>query len=316
MPTVTATITLYNRAKYIDVLLKSLFDSADDSLDVRAVVVDNGSDDNGAEVARGFGDRVRVIVNPENRPPTKAVNQGISAALEDEATDYIMVLNDDVSLNEGCLRKLVDVAETDPDAILTPLQLEYDEPHNVDDGAFESIPAMRDLINDAVLGRPLKDAYETNNVVGAAMLLSRKSVENIGLYDEMFLFYGPDTDFIRRARWLGHKILLVPAAHALHAHGRFMSTPTTDKKDYMWRWRTMTLSRYILRLKNPEAPLWRNYLATFAYTYHGFVECVPRRWLRGLLYIVQTQTTLLFRYGEIAATYRTHFDPSKRISAD
>ncbi len=313
MPTVTATITLYNRERYINVLLQSLFDSECEGLRVRAVVVDNGSNDNGAQVAREFGDRVRVIVNETNQPLASAVNQGIVAALEDEETDYVIVLNDDVSLLEGCLKKLVTVADANPLAVLTPLQLQYEEPHNVDDGAFESIPAMRELINAAVLGKPLEDAYQTENLVGAVMMLSRESLDNIGLYDEMFLFYGPDTDFVRRAKWLGHKILLVPGAHALHAHGRFMSSPGVDKKDYMWRWRTMTLSRYILRLKNPDMPLWRNYAATFTYTYKGFVECVPKRWLRGLLYIIQTQISLIAQYSTIRSTFRAHFDPSKRI---
>lgn len=315
MATVTAAIVLYNRAGYIATLLSSLFDSQNDALTVRAVVVDNGSEDTGADVARGFGDSVRVIRNEKNRPLAQAVNQSIRAALEDERTDYVLVLNDDVSLREGCLARLVKASENNPSSLLTPLQLQYDEPHDVDQGAVDLFHKMSDMLSDALLGRSLRETYLTNQLIGAVMFAPRALYEHIGYYDELFLFYGPDTDYCTRAKWLGFQIRLAPLAHALHAHGRFMHKKEKNKGDYLWRWRRMTLGRYLLGLKNPNKPLWRNYLTTFDYTFRGLVECATKGWMRGALTLLEIQGKVLLLYPAIRRSYRRDFDPARRLPA-
>jgi GT2 family glycosyltransferase len=313
MPTVTGAITLYNRAGYISVLLQSLFDSQDGDIEVLAVIVDNGSQDDSVEVAKSFGDRVRVIENNDNRPLTVATNQAIQGALEDERTDYVLVLNDDVALLEGCLRKLVDVCAERKHSLVTPLQLQYDEPHDIDNGAFTPILNMRPLIEDAVLGRPLKPAYETRQIVGAALLASRETFEQLGPFDELFSFYGLDTDYNNRSLHLGYELLLVPAARALHAHGRFMYTQQKDKSTWLRRWRSMLLSRYLLRLKNPSRPLWQNYLLSFWDTVKNEFECGRKLWPAGMWYTLVAQLWTLAKYPAIRAAYRRDFDESKRV---
>jgi GT2 family glycosyltransferase len=314
MATVTGAITLYNRAGYINVLLQSLFDSVEEGLDVLAVVVDNGSSDDSVAVARSFGDRVRVIENGENLPLTRATNQAVDAALEDDRTDYILVLNDDVSLMEGCLRKLVDVCADQPQSLVTPLQLQYDEPHDIDDGAYEPIPAMRPIIQDAILGRPMKEAYSTTQIVGAALFASREAYMHIGPFDETFKMYGLDTDYYNRAVFLGYDLLLVPKAHCLHAHGRFMFTPKKDPRAWMRRWETMLLARYVLVLKNPAHGLLRNYLMTLGLTVKNVLQCAGRLWLPGIWATLRTQLSLLARCGQVRARYRADFDSGKRLA--
>lgn len=314
MATVTAAIVLYNRAGYISTLLASLFESQTAELDVFAVVVDNGSEDDGAAVAEAFGPRVQVIRNDKNQPLAKAVNQSMRAALADERTDFVLVLNDDVSLLEGCLERLVKASSANPTSLLTPLQLQYEAPHDVDRGAVDLIHKMSDMLSDALLGRPLGESYLTNQLIGAVMFAPRAVYERIGYYDELFLFYGPDTDYCTRAKWLGLQIRLVPLAHALHAHGRFMHHKEKNKTDYLWRWRRMTLGRYLLCLKNPNKALWRNYWTTFDYTIRGLVECATKGWLRGALTLIEVQSKVLVLYPRIRRTRRQDFDPARRLS--
>lgn len=313
MATVTAAIVLYNRAGYIATLLQSLFDAVGPGLDVRAVVVDNGSEDEGADVAGAFGERVTVIRNERNLPLPKAVNQSIRGALAIPETDYVLVLNDDVSILPDCLQRLVDVSVRHPNSLLTPLQLQYDPPHNVDEGAVELIQNMGDMMSDMLLDRPMEDSYRTSRLIGAVMMAPRFVFEHIGLYDELFLFYGPDSDYCNRAKWLGFEIRLVPLAHALHAHGRFMHQKTNNKIDYLWRWRRMTFGRYLLCLKNPNRPLWRSYLATFGYTIDGLAECLSKGWLRGAITLLHVQLQVLISFPRIRSTFREHFDRSKRL---
>jgi len=316
MAKVTAAIILYNRAQYIGVLLESLFDSEREGLDVQAVVVDNGSQDDGAEVAESFGDKVEVIRNETNQPLAVAFNQALDAAINTPGTEYIMLLNDDVSLLPGCLDRLVEVAEEHPHSLITPLQLEYDPPHDIDSGALEPILRMQSMLEDAILREELKPAYETDHLVGAALLATRDAFMNIGRFDELYAFYGLDTDYNNRAKYLGYKLLLVPKARALHAHGRFLhKQEQADKSDFLRRWRTMLISRYLFRLKNPDYPLAVNYALTLVDTGRGLWECCQRLWIRGMYYTIATQLQMFARYPEVRAARRRDFDPSRRIEA-
>lgn len=74
-PTVSAVVTTYNSADYVHRALESILAQEYPASEI--VVVDDGSHDGTADVIEArFGDRVRVLRQPENRGPNAARNRG------------------------------------------------------------------------------------------------------------------------------------------------------------------------------------------------------------------------------------------------
>ena len=130
---------------------KAVFDEADAApgLDLRVFVMDNGSSDNTKAVAEAVDPRVRVIRTEDNRWVVGVINRGMEAALP-ENPDYVLVLNDDTQFLPGALRKLLEVAEAHPNAVLTPMQLAYHKPGKIDPHVLKLLQKTPDLVEDAV----------------------------------------------------------------------------------------------------------------------------------------------------------------------
>ena len=104
-------------------------------------------------------------------------------------------------------------------------------------------------------------------MAGCAMLIQRRVLETIGLFDERFFAYYEDLDYCIRAREAGFRILTVPTAHVWHkvASTTGLQSPRREylmaygsvrfyAKHARWRWpaivppRTASLAKTLLRL--------------------------------------------------------------------
>jgi GT2 family glycosyltransferase len=70
---------------------------------------------------------------------------------------------------------------------------------------------------------------EVDFVIGAAMLVRRAVIEQVGLFDELFFMYSEETDWQMRIRKAGWKIMLCPASVVTHLGGA-SSEGTKDKQ--------------------------------------------------------------------------------------
>jgi hypothetical protein len=225
-----------------------------------------------------------------------------------------MVLNDDTAFTQGSLERLMAAAEAHPKALLTPLQLNYRRPHELDDNALGHVVQVRCLVEDAVLCRPLEQVYPLPTIIGAAMLARRDVWESIGEFDENFWFYGIDDDICTRARWLGGEILLVPAAHLLHAHGKLGVEPhqNTFSKP-LEKWCKELQARYMFLLKDPGRPLYWNYCRAFWRAVTTSSACAAGLWPAGVWNAWRVYFACVGQRARIAAARRRHFNLSRRI---
>src|ERR1700676_3315562 len=99
---VAAVIPTWNRRDLLDTLLRNLAAQARSFEDI--IVVDNGFEDDSAEVAAGAG--ARVLKMGRNLGFAAAVNRGVEAA----EADWVAILNNDVTLEPDWLTKLLDAA--------------------------------------------------------------------------------------------------------------------------------------------------------------------------------------------------------------
>jgi N-acetylglucosaminyl-diphospho-decaprenol L-rhamnosyltransferase len=178
---------------------------------VPALVVDNASQDGSADLAQGRG--AQVIRNARNEGYGRANNIGARAA----SSEFLLVVNPDVALDEAAVAELVAAARRYPDAgLLAPRIVEPDgrvfyQPTSLL-AAYLTNPGGRLAVPEGDACAPFFS--------GACFLVRRELFLALGGFDEaIFLFY-EDDDLCRRIGDAGAALVYVPSAVARHARGR------------------------------------------------------------------------------------------------
>jgi GT2 family glycosyltransferase len=202
---------------------------ASDGLVLDLLVVDNDSRDGSARLAAERTPQVRLIENPTNRGLSAAWNQGARAV----DAPWILFLNPDAEIRQGDLGAFVKAGEERPDvALLGPVI------RNPDGTIYESgraFPGVVQAVGHALLGPFVRGnrftrAYlqtswdrsterEVDWVSGAAMLIRRSALEQVGAFDEEFWLYGEELDLCTRLRDAGWKVLATPTLEIMHEGG-------------------------------------------------------------------------------------------------
>jgi GT2 family glycosyltransferase len=203
-------IVSYNTRRYLKACLHSIRRHTQGSY--RVWVVDNGSTDGTQRLAPAFP-WVRWILNRTNRGYGQACNQGAAAG----TGDHIVFLNSDTEVTPNWLPPLVERAESDERiAIVGPKLL---SPQGLVVGAgvigTNAKPVIRGWMarDDPVrFGYPL----DCLSLCGACLLLKRRHIPVLGLFDPAFFHYFEETDLCYRARAKGFRVVYEPASQIIH----------------------------------------------------------------------------------------------------
>lgn len=281
MISVACIVITYNRDDFIEACVNSLLNERSAELDVRVVVINNGSPDKTAEVlARYSADDVTVITNETNQPLCTALNMSLDIGHASDA-DYFLLLNDDIEMRPGAIAEMVDVCREVPGAIVSPLQINYRNPDELDSAMLERLQTSTELVTDASMGREIKRYYTQKSLIGSALLAHRETYAAIGNFDPAFSFYGLDDDYCNRARDMGIPRLVAMRARMLHMHGRTSDTRAASKEAWLRRWTTMYRARVIFTLKSTEHSLLRNYLRAASGMLGDIVRFMFKRFPKG-----------------------------------
>jgi GT2 family glycosyltransferase len=216
-PAVSVIILNWNRSRDTCECLESVFKIRYPNYSV--VVVDNGSDDgSAAEIEKAF-DRVLVIRNEDNLGYAEGNNVGIRHALESGA-DYIWLLNNDTVVDRDALIAMVELAERDHGIGILGSKIYYFDQPEILWFAGATIDWKRAV--SAHTGRLEKDTgqyeveKEVDRVTGCSMLIRRKALEKVGLFDEKFFLYAEEVDLCVRAWKKGFRNYYVPKSIVYH----------------------------------------------------------------------------------------------------
>ena len=214
--TVTFCVINFNGEKYLEATLNSIIAQLHDSDEV--ILVDNCSTDRSLEIAKHQFGQVKVIPMARNLGPGAARNAGFHAALN----DWILFLDNDVSLTPCCLDRLIAALEQHPAAVAAMPRVIYaDNPDIIQyDGADTHYLGLMLLhSSDMPAHRGTTSIKKLSSIVSACMLLKRKDWKYPELFDEFIFIYFDDHDFGIKAQVLGHDLLAVPDATVLHSKG-------------------------------------------------------------------------------------------------
>lgn len=237
-PVVTAIVVAFDSAHALPECLDALRAEG-----VPVIVVDNASADESVALAERMG--AKVFRQARNEGYGRANNAGVRAA----GTEFVLIVNPDVTVEEGAVAALLDAARRHPDAGLLAPQIV--EPSGRVFFQPRSLLAKRLTNPGGKLALPEGEACAPF-FSGACFLMRRDVFLELGGFDEkIFLFY-EDDDLCRRIEDSGRSLVYVPQAVVRHGRGR--SSGRRPGLVFRSRWHQAWSRAYVSRkygLPNP-----------------------------------------------------------------
>ncbi|MBI4364266.1 MAG: glycosyltransferase [Candidatus Latescibacteria bacterium] len=226
---ISLVVVHYRTRPALERLLRSLRESRPPPL--REILVVNNSGDPIEDLLAGLPWPARVLAPGRNLGYARAVNEGIRAAREEE----ILILNPDVQVTPDSVERLLAHAARHPRAaILAPKLLNPDGTLQLSARRFYNWKTL--LLRRAPLGpyavrsRTLRDhlmsdwdhadTRPVDWVIGAAMLVRRQAIRDVGLMDERYFLYFEDVDWCQRMWRHGYEVLYCADATMVHEYAR------------------------------------------------------------------------------------------------
>lgn len=251
---VSVHIVTYNSAEDIAQCLQAI--QAQTYPISQIIVVDNASSDDTVKQVESqsylIADQLLLVRNQENVGFAPAHNQAIHIS----STDYVLVLNPDVTLHPHYIKLLVEKMEKES-AIgsATGKLLLSSNPEMVDSTGLIMNSHCRAFDRGAgELASQWNDSGEVFGASGAAALYSRKLIEDISVQDEFFdsdfFAYKEDVDVAWRAQLLGWKSYYLAEAIGYHARGWKQGGRNSQP---LFIRRASYINRYKMMYKNIES---------------------------------------------------------------
>jgi GT2 family glycosyltransferase len=241
-PCVTIITINYNQLQLTCELLNSLRNLTYPYVEV--IVVDNNSIENPTEVMAEKYPEVKLIVSDENLGFAGGNNLGIRAS----SGKYLLFLNNDTEVDPGFLEPLVALLEGNPKAgVASPKILYYNSDNTIQYAGSTRINPFTG--RSKRIGFMEKDNGQHNTLRktdlahGAAMMVPRRIINQIGMMPEFFFLYYEEVDWCESIKKAGYKIYFVPASRVYHKESMSIGKKSTLKTYYMTRNRLLYMRR-------------------------------------------------------------------------
>ena len=195
------------------------------------VLVDQGSVDGTVDATQARFPDVQIVQSGGNLGFSKGMNAGIRHVLGMGA-EYILLLNNDTIVHPDMVARLA--VHLAPDAgVVGPAIYYASAPHRIWSTGGGMDHVLFEITgnhgrDEAVPAGPVDREF----ITGCAMLVSRRVLEDVGLFDERFFMYYEDMDFCLRVRGAGYRIVLVPDAILWHRVSQSSGGPNSPSRCY------------------------------------------------------------------------------------
>jgi len=218
-------VVTWNTAELTASALRKLFDT-DQGVELRVLVHDNASSDGTPDaVARAVPEAI-IEVGPHNLGFAAAMNRLIARS----DAPWFLALNSDAWPKSGAVGALVQAAEREPRAAAVAPRLERPDgtlEHSTHRFPSVKVAAMSAFDLQRWMGHRGEDLLlhgawlhdrprPVDWAVGAALLMRRQALDDIGGFDERFFMYVEDLEWCWRAREQGWLVLFEPTAIVCH----------------------------------------------------------------------------------------------------
>ena len=238
------------------------------------IIVDNGSQDDSIKVFKEKFPEVYVIETGQNLGYAGGNNKGIAYALENQA-DYILILNNDATVDSAILSNFADIAENHSNAGILGAKIYFSsEPQKIWFAGGAWLPEIAKFTH---IGCGEEDNLSHNLVknidyaCGCALLVKAEVFEKIGLLETKFFLTWEETDFCYKARRAGFECLFAPSAHVWHkvsasfkgGEAGLMHEYFMTRNRLLWIERNQTISEKIKIYRKIIIPEFKRYLRIY-----------------------------------------------------
>ena len=183
---------------------------------IETVVVDNGSEDGSADAIAERFPEVELIRAGVNLGFAGGNNAGIRRAL-DRGADWVLLVNNDATVEPGLVEALAAAAASRPDAGVLACKVLYADSDRLWYAGAGFNPYLGRSRHER-FGKPDEPGTlrDTARATGAGMAVSRAAIDAAGLLDEEFFLYAEDLEWCLRIQAAGFAVVYVPEARVRH----------------------------------------------------------------------------------------------------
>ena len=184
---------------------------------IETIVIDNASPNDDPDSIKEAYPEIQLIKSQKNLGFAGGNNLGMKAA----KGDYFLFVNNDTELPCDFIEPLVQTLSGDDTIGMVSPKIKFHwDPTLIQYAGYT--PMNKWTIRNNSIGYHQKDegAYdrpqETNSIHGAAMMISRKVVEKVGLMPEVYFLYYEEHDWAEMVKRAGYRVFYQPKTYILH----------------------------------------------------------------------------------------------------
>lgn len=244
-PLVSIITVNYNGAAYTCQMIASLKKISYPHIEI--LVVDNASKESPYTIQELHPD-IQLIVSDVNLGFAGGNNLGIRAS----KGKYILLLNNDTEVAPDFLEPLIHKLETSVGIGAVSPKVYYFDTNIIQFAGATPIHPITG--RGGFIGEMETDIgqYNTatlcNHTHGAAMLLPRKVLENVGLMAEVFFLYYEELDFCEKIKRAGYTFWYIPESVVYHKESMAVGKNSALKTYYITRNRILFMKRNVGKL--------------------------------------------------------------------
>ncbi len=247
-PLVTILTVNYNQSAVTCEFLESLRKITYQNIEV--IVVDNGSPTDSPDVIKEKYPEVNLIISKENLGFAGGNNLGLKEA----KGAFVFFVNNDVEVTATFLEPLLVEFEKDERVTMvspkiryyhTPDKIQYAGSTQINPYTIRNTHIGWNEIDKGQYNR----VYETNYAHGAAMLVKKSVIDEVGPMAEVFFLYYEELDWCERIKKAGYKIVFNGNSEILHKESVSTGKMSPLKMYYLTRNRLLFARRNIKGVK-------------------------------------------------------------------
>jgi GT2 family glycosyltransferase len=204
--------------------------------DAKLVVLDNASEDGSVAAVRERFPDVRVIAQ-EFRAGFGTNHNTVIRATEGR---YVYVLNEDTTADDWGFARIVAYLDAHPRVAALGPRLVYPD-GRLQDSAWRFPTPLVSTLGLLTVGKlgvtqsRGETAHAVDWVTGAALVLRREALDEVGLFDEDFFLYSEEVDLQFRLRQAGWEVHYLPEVSVVHHESQFSAEIPERRINEMWR---------------------------------------------------------------------------------